>query len=156
MQRSFARASSAFESGDHGGARSHADQGKSLKSGLARLTSRRRDLISQMQRAREKHAGILVSYRAAKREFDLAKERFGDQKATVEAAKRDAVFAAGLRHYGDEVVVRHEPNGNTSIYFGGIDRPDGDGHAHYVIDAAGNIIYRRDPFQDRGAQNYRN
>ena len=43
---------------------------------------------------------------------------------------------------------------NTNIYFGGVGKPDGLGHGHYVMDPGGNVTYRRDPFDPHGAQNF--
>lgn len=155
MQRAYSDAESAFSSGDHGAARSYADDGKSYKSQLPGLVKERRSLIDDLRAARDHHKGVLETYRGAKQAFDLTKEQFNDQLAVVRAAKRDAIFAAGVQHYGEDVLVRHQADGKTSIYFGGVGRPDGPGHAHYVLDETGNITYRRDPFTERGPQNYR-
>lgn len=40
------------------------------------------------------------------------------------------------------------------IYFGGVGKPDGPGHGHYVMDQKGNVTYRREPFDPHGAQNF--
>ncbi len=155
MGRAFSEAESAYSGGDHGAARDRADDGKSYKSQLPGLVSERRSLIDEVRAARARHGSIVERYRDVKRDFDLAREQFNDQLAVVRAARMDAIFAAGVQHYGHEVLVKHEADGKTSVYFGGVDRPDGEGHAHYVLDEAGNITYRRDPFSSRGPQNFR-
>lgn len=45
-------------------------------------------------------------------------------------------------------------DGAVSIYFGGASKPDGPGHGHYVMDRNGKVTYKRDPFDEYGAQNF--
>jgi hypothetical protein len=91
-----------------------------------------------------------------KRDFDHAKERFNDRKAELHAQKIRAANLAGVPyHFGDDVKVVQEAGGITSIYFGGRGKPDGNGHAHYVLDQFGYISYHRDPGEARGPQNRR-
>ena len=47
-------------------------------------------------------------------------------------------------HKGQDVKAVHEPNGNTSNYYGGQGKPDGPGHSHTVVDSSGNITYHRE------------
>jgi len=155
MKQAYEDASRAFDRGDHGEARSYADRGKELKAELPSLVSERRRMIEELRRVQARHKATRDGYQDKKREFQLAKERFDDHRAVRMAAKQDAVFSAGLQHYGHEVLVKHQEDGSTSIYFGGVGTPDGPGHAHYVVDQFGNITYRRDPFADRGPQNFR-
>lgn len=56
--------------------------------------------------------------------------------------------------YLNDLKVVTKSNGTTHIYFGGIDSPDGEGHAHYVVNSEGFATYRRDPFAPRGWHNY--
>lgn len=154
MREAYEDASSAFERGDHGDARSYADRGKELKAELPGLVSDRRAMIEEIQGVRSRHQAYLDVYRDKKREWQLAKERFDDHKAMRQAAKQDAAFRAGVQHHGDDVKVVHK-DGKSHVYFGGVGEPDGEGHAHYVLDEFGNIEYRRDPFADRGPQNFR-
>lgn len=42
----------------------------------------------------------------------------------------------------------------VNLYFGGVGEPNGPGHAHYVMDANGNLTYKREPFDPHGAQNF--
>jgi hypothetical protein len=46
-----------------------------------------------------------------------------------------------------------DPNGETHIYFGGIGKPDGPGHAHYVLDPSGKLIWRREVGASHSWQN---
>jgi hypothetical protein len=45
---------------------------------------------------------------------------------------------------------------SVNIYFGGLDRPQGEGHGHYVIDELGRLIYSREPFEAHGKHNFFN
>ena len=56
--------------------------------------------------------------------------------------------------YHDNVWVSLDSNGNTNIYFGGVGKPNGPGHGHYVMDRSGEVTYKRDPFDPHGAQNF--
>jgi hypothetical protein len=69
--------------------------------------------------------------------------------------KRSLADRAGVPYqYRDNVYVSTEADGIVSIYFGGLGSPDGPGHGHYVMDAYDRIIYRRDPFDPHGSQNF--
>lgn len=156
MKAAFAEASNAFTRGDHDGAARYSARGRELRSSLPGYVSERRRYIDECKRVQARHKTALDVYRTKKHEFMLAKERFDDRKAMRAAAKQDALFRAGLLHFGHDVKVIHKPeDGKTHVYFGGIGEPDGQGHAHYVLDQFGNIEYRRDPFADRGPQNLR-
>jgi outer membrane murein-binding lipoprotein Lpp len=154
MKSAFEDASRAFERGDHDEAARCSARGRELRNSLAGYVSERRGHINECKRAQARHRVARDVYQDKKREFMLAKERFDDHKAMRAAAKQDAAFRAGVQHYGDDVKVVHK-DGKSHVYFGGVGEPDGDGHAHYVLDEFGNIEYRRDPFADRGPQNYR-
>jgi hypothetical protein len=155
MKSAFEDASNAFTRGDHDEAAHCSARGRELRDSLSGYVSERRGYIDECKRAQARHKAAREVYQDKKHEFMLAKERFDDHKAMREAAKQDKLLAAGLQHYGHDVLVKHEEDGSTSIYFGGIGRPDGEGHAHYVVDRFGNITYRRDPFSERGPQNFR-
>lgn len=47
-----------------------------------------------------------------------------------------------------------DSDGNTNIYFGGIGKPDGPGHGHYVMDQYGTVTYMRNPSDPHGTQNF--
>lgn len=70
-------------------------------------------------------------------------------------SKKSIAARAGVPfQYRDNVWISKESDGNINIYFGGIGKPDGPGHGHYVMDQNGNVTYRRDPFDPHGAQNF--
>ncbi len=154
MKSAFEDASNAFSAGEHDEAARYSARGRELRESLPSLVSERRGYIDECKRAQARHKAAREVYQDKKREFMLAKERFDDHKAMVQAAKQDTAFRAGVQHYGDEVKVVHK-DGKSHVYFGGTGEPDGPGHAHYVLDEYGNIEYRRDPFADRGPQNFR-
>lgn len=69
--------------------------------------------------------------------------------------KKSIAKKAGVPlEYRDNVWISKDSDGNTNIYFGGIGKPDGPGHGHYVMDQNGNVTYRREPFDPHGAQNF--
>jgi hypothetical protein len=51
-----------------------------------------------------------------------------------EDKKSIAVKAGVPQQYHDNLWVSTDSNGNTNIYFGGIGKPNGPGHGHYVMD----------------------
>lgn len=75
------------------------------------------------------------------------KKRREDKKSIAE--KAGVPF-----QYRDNVWISKDSDGNTNIYFGGVGKPDGPGHGHYVMDQNGNVTYRREPFDPHGAQNF--
>ena len=76
-----------------------------------------------------------------------SKKRREDKKSITE--KTGVPF-----QYRDNVLISTDPDGITNIYFGGVGKPDGPGHGHYVMDQKGNVTYRREPFDPHGAQNF--
>ena len=69
--------------------------------------------------------------------------------------KKSLAARAGVPlQYRDSVWISTDSNGNTNIYFGGVGKPNGPGHGHYVMDRSGTVTYRRDPFDPHGAQNF--
>ena len=69
--------------------------------------------------------------------------------------KKSIAAKAGVPlQYQDNVWISTDSDGNTNIYFGGVGKPDGPGHGHYVMDQHGTVTYRRDPFNPHGAQNF--
>lgn len=87
---------------------------------------------------------------------------FQNRLATVRAessrrrAENQSLAAkAGVPHqYQNEVYVSRQSDGSVNVYFGGVGEPNGPGHGHYVLDRSGKVIYRRDPFDPHGAQNF--
>ena len=69
--------------------------------------------------------------------------------------KKSIAARAGVPlQYQDNVLISTDPDGITNIYFGGIGKPNGTGHGHYVMDQHGTVTYRREPFDPHGAQNF--
>jgi len=50
--------------------------------------------------------------------------------------------------------VSRQADGMVNIYFGGVGTPNGLGHGHYVMDQYDRVVYRREPFDPHGAQNF--
>lgn len=128
------------------------------------------------QRANAEFKAARATFDAAKAEHERAQAEFKTAKAAfaqAQAAFRsrlDKVKAEGKRRsqdrqalarqagvpaqYLDNVWVSEDPNGNTNIYFGGVGKPNGPNHGHYVLSREGKVTYKRDPFDSHGAQNF--
>ena len=67
----------------------------------------------------------------------------------------DIARAAGVPdQYVDHTKISVNDQGETSILFGGVGRPDGNNHAHYALDPNGFLYYKRDIGEPHGPQNY--
>jgi hypothetical protein len=103
-----------------------------------------------------------VEFKQAKADFDAAVNAFKSRLENVKAEsqrrredKKSIAAKAGVpNQYRNNVWVSKDPAGNTNIYFGGVGKPNGPGHGHYVFDRSGNVTYKRDPFDPHGAQNF--
>lgn len=114
------------------------------------------------QPAKAEHERAQAEFKRAKAEFDSCAKAFKARLDELKSASRKrredkkslAVKAGVPFQYQDNVWISTDSDGNTNIYFGGVGKPDGPGHGHYVMDPGGNVTYRRDPFDPHGAQNF--
>ena len=119
--------------------------------------------------AKAEHERASAEFKRAKAEFDSCTKAFKSRLEKVKTenskakSKRDkhredkksiAAKAGVPYQYHDSVWVSTDSNGNTNIYFGGIGKPNGPGHGHYVMDRNGKVTYKRDPHVEHGAQNF--
>ncbi len=112
--------------------------------------------------AKAEHERAQMEFKRAKADFDSCAKAFRSrlEKVKTEGQKRredkkSIAAKAGVPHqYRDNVLVSTDSSGNTNIYFGGVGKPNGPGHGHYVMDRNGNVTYKRDPFDPHGAQNF--
>ena len=112
--------------------------------------------------AKTEHEHAQAEFKHAKAEFDSCTKAFQTRLDELKSASRKRCedkksIAAKARvplQYRDNVWISTEPNGNVNIYFGGVGKPDGPGHGHYVMNRNGTVTYRRDPFKSHGAQNF--
>lgn len=156
MGSAFSDASNAFSSGDHEGAKRYSSRGREIQAEMRELPPRRRRLIEEIEPVRNRWSAARDVYQDKKHIHRLAKERFDDRKRLLQTERRDKVVRAGTpRQYWDDAKVVEETGGVTSVYFGGVGKPDGPGHAHYVIDRFGNLTWRREPGESRGRHNAR-
>jgi hypothetical protein len=156
MGAAFRDASNAFSSGDHEDAKRYSARGREIQAEMRELPPRRRRLIDEIEPARKRWSAARDVYLDKKHVFRLAKERFDDRKRQLSTERRDVAVKAGTpRQYWDDVKVVEEASGSTSVYFGGTGKPDGPGHAHYVVDRFGNLTWRREPNESRGRHNAR-
>lgn len=114
-------------------------------------------------RAKSDHERAQAQFKSAKADAEKAKKTFQDRLSKVKAEgkkrkddKRELAIQAGVpSQYLDDVWVSRDTNGNVNIYFGGAGSPNGPGHGHYVLDASGNVIYQRDPYDPHGSHNFK-
>ena len=114
------------------------------------------------QSAKAEHERAQTEFKRAKAEFDSCAQAFQARLNELKAMnrkrredKKSIAAKAGVPlQYQDNVWISTDSDGNTNIYFGGVGKPDGPGHGHYVMDQHGTVTYRRDPFDPHGAQNF--
>lgn len=112
--------------------------------------------------AKAEHERAQMEFKRAKADFDSCAKAFKSrlEKVKTEGQKRredkkSIAAKAGVPHqYRDNVWVSTDSSGSINIYFGGVGKPNGPGHGHYVMDRSGKVTYRRDPFDPQGAQNF--
>ena len=101
-------------------------------------------------------------FKQAKADFDEAAKAFQarlSELKTEYTKKKESNQAIAARagvpyQYRNDVYVSEDSDGTKNIYFGGMGKPDGPGHGHYSIDSYGSIIYKREPFDPHGHQNF--
>ena len=114
------------------------------------------------QSAKAEHERAQAEFKKAKAEFDDCAKAVKDRLDELNSAhrkrrkeKKSIAAKAGVPlEYRDNVWISKDSDGNTNIYFGGLGKPDGPGHGHYVMDQHGTVTYRRDPFDPHGTQNF--
>lgn len=123
-------------------------------------TQARQEFLS----AKAEHERAQAEFKRAKAEFDscakAVKARLDELNSAHRKRRKDkksiAEKAGVPSQYRDNVWISTDSNGNTNIYFGGLGKPDGPGHGHYVMDQHGTVIYRRGPSEPHGTQNFTN
>ena len=91
--------------------------------------------------AKAEHERAQAEFNRAKADFDSCAKAFKSRlkKVKAEGQKRreeneSIADKAGVPHqYRDNVWVSTDSSGNTNIYFGGIGKPNGPGHGHFLI-----------------------
>ena len=112
--------------------------------------------------AKDEHRRAQENFKRAKEVFDQASKAFKARLEVVRSHskkrqddKKSIAKKAGVPYqYQDKVWVSKDRDGSTNIYFGGVGKPDGPGHGHYVMDSSGKVTYKREPFDDHGGQNF--
>ena len=112
--------------------------------------------------AKAEHERAQEEFKRVKADFDQTANAFKSRLERVKAEgqqrredKKSIAAKAGVPHqYRDNVWVSTGSSGNTNIYFGGVGKPNGPGHGHYVMEHSGKVTYKRDPFDPHGAQNF--
>ena len=183
MKSAFESASLAHGMRDGASARMYADQGHAYKAEAQdcvaeiRVAREQFDAVKPaFQAAKSEFAGARQAFQSAKAEHERAQAEFKRAKAEFDSCakafkgrldelksanrkrredKKSIAANAGVPlQYQDNVWISTDSDGNTNIYFGGVGKPDGPGHGHYVMDQHGTVTYRRDPFDPHGAQNF--
>jgi hypothetical protein len=114
--------------------------------------------------AKAEHERKQADFQRAKEAFDQAIKAFKARLEKVRAEaqrrrqdKRSVAERAGVPHmYLDNVWVSRERDGTYNVYFGGMGKPNGPGHGHYVLKTDGTVTYAREPFDPHGAHNFTN
>lgn len=124
---------------------------------------------SEYTQARQEFLSAKAEHERAQAEFKRAKAEFNSCAKAVKARldelnsahrkrrkdKKSIAEKAGVpSQYRDNVWISKDSDGNTNIYFGGIGKPDGPGHGHYVMDQYGTVTYMRNPSDPHGTQNF--
>ena len=112
--------------------------------------------------AKAEHERAQTGFKEAKADFDKAVKAFRDRLDAVKAEgkkrnqdRQTLARQAGVpAQYLDKVWVTKKPDGTVHLYFGGVGEPNGPGHAHYVMNARGDVTYKRDPFDPHGSHNF--
>ena len=112
--------------------------------------------------AKAEHERANIDFKRAKAEFDACSKTFKSRLDKVKAEgqkrrndKKDVAAKAGVPYrYRDNVWISTDSDGSTNIYFGGVGKPNGPGHGHYVMDRGGSVTYKRDPHDPHGAENF--
>lgn len=112
--------------------------------------------------AKAEHEQAQGKFKQAKGEFDTAAKAFHARLEQVRAEgkkrnknRRELAKKAGVpSQHLDKVWVSEKPDGTVNIYFGGVGKPDGPGHAHYTMDSKGKLTYKREPFDPHGSNNF--
>lgn len=103
------------------------------------------DALINAQEAYDDAAGELAATIDQVREVSTERRQFRNDlaiRAEVPVAYRDALH------------VTEGVDGSTHLYYGGIGRPGGEGHAHVVFNTQGVITYHRRPHSAHGSHNY--
>ena len=112
--------------------------------------------------AKTEHERAQTEFKRAKANFDSCAKAFKSRLEKVKAEgqkrredKKAIATKAGVPYqYHDTVWILTDSDGNTNIYFGGVGKPNGPGHGHYVMDRSGKVTYKRNPYDQHGAQNF--
>lgn len=137
-------------------------QHEATKPAFHRAKDQFNDAKRAFDRAKAEHESKQSKFKQAKTDADHATKAFKDRLDKVRAEskrrkddKRAIAEQAGVpSQYRDDVWISKDTDGNTNIYFGGVGKPNGPGHGHYVLDSNGKVTYKRDPFDPHGAKNF--
>lgn len=121
-----------------------------------------RTVKEEFAAAKSAHEKAQSEFKAAKEVFDQASKAFQARLAIVKANnakraddKRSIAERAGIPYaHRDKFYIKKDSDGTVQIYFGGVGEPNGLGHGHYTMDSSGKVIYKREPFDPHGAQNF--
>jgi len=113
--------------------------------------------------ARAAHITATATHEAAALAHDAAEKEFRVRLEMIQARRQrhTAVYQAiavamdiPLPYFGRIRIVYKEADCTVHAYFGGVRKPDGEGHGHYVMDINGICTYRREPRMSKGTHNF--
>jgi len=118
----------------------------------------------QYEKAKVVHERANDEFKRSKADFDTAAKAFKTRLVELKAENskrkdnnRTIATKAGIpSQYLNDVYISKDPDGTINIFFGGVGTPDGPGHGHYSINSGGKVIYRRNPLDPHGHENFEN
>jgi hypothetical protein len=112
------------------------------------ICSLQKELVEQRQ-------VVLRDFKTARRKYRNCLKSLSEKQQDLELCISQLGLLAGVdERYLDslKIVLRFDV---IDFYFGGLNRPDGEEHGHYVMALSdGSVVYRRDPGAPRGVHNY--
>ena len=118
---------------------------EAAQAGFKRLKAERDRLKAEFDSAQAEHIRLKDEFQRKLEAVKAERRRARDQtldRADIRSSER-----------ADAKIVT-KPNGTTQIYHGGLGKGDGIGHGHVVLDKDNNVVYMRDPWQDKTQGQY--
>lgn len=114
------------------------------------------DECARVYEVAEEHlADAESAYTNASSELDELKAQLLDASNERRRLQGQLAVRAGIpTTYRNALHVSEGVDGSTHIYYGGVDRPGGEGHGHAVFNTQGVVMYHRPPHSTHGSHNY--
>ena len=115
--------------------------------------------VSRLRKAKRDCSALQAQVRGAKKDFKQASKPYKAKMEAIKAerARLDRDLAAELGvpvEYLNDLKVVRKVSGQIDIYFGGVDKPDGDGHGHVKKGVWGDDVFSRLPLHPQKGQDH--